>query len=177
LKYDVQNNNARKWLGLLAAIVLYYIVHEGAHVISALLMGKYEGIRIMAWGLGVQVLADAASMSDIQFFIFNIAGIFATMIAAYILIWRRQSILRTPSKVLRAIAYYATFIFLCLDPLYLSVIYRFVGGGDMNGILRIGIPEAVVFNFFLAMLCVNIVVFVKFVYPAYKQRFSQDPVH
>jgi hypothetical protein len=167
--------NARKWFALLVSIVLYYIIHEGAHVIASLLMGKFQGIRIWSWGLGVQVLSDTAAMSDIHFFIFNIAGVFATMIAAYILFWRRKSLLRTPSKVLRAVAYYATLIFLCLDPFYLSIMYRFVGGGDMNGILRIGIPEAVVFNFFLAMLGVNIVVLVKYIYPDYKQRFLQDP--
>lgn len=167
--------NIRKMLGLLTAIVIYYVVHEGAHVAAALLLGKQVyGIRIVAWGLGVQVLADTASGSDMQLVMINIAGVVATLIAGYIMVWSRNRILRSPSKTLRSIAYYTTLVLLCLDPLYLSVLYRFVGGGDMNGILRSGIPELAAVIFFLILLGFNLFVFARVIYPSYKRRFLES---
>jgi hypothetical protein len=81
---------------------------------------------------------------------------------------------KSSSRLLRAIAYYATLILLCLDPLYLSVISHFVGGGDLNGIVLFGIPETVAVIFFLALLALNLFIFFKLVYPSYKQRFLES---
>lgn len=37
----------RQYLGILAAIAAYYLVHEGAHFLCALLMGTFKNIRFM----------------------------------------------------------------------------------------------------------------------------------
>ena len=42
----------RQYLGILAAIAAYYLVHEGAHFLCAILMGTFEIVHFM--GIGIQ---------------------------------------------------------------------------------------------------------------------------
>lgn len=51
-------SNFRKWFSLITAIILYYVIHEGSHVIVAQFYGAFEKIRIL--GLGVQVVANTS---------------------------------------------------------------------------------------------------------------------
>lgn len=64
-----------------------------------------------------------------------------------------------------------TIAFLLLDPLYLSVLCGFFGGGDMNGIALL-CPEWAARCLFGALLLVNGLVFWKRVLPVYRQSFS-----
>ena len=41
----------RQYIGILAAVVAYYIVHEGAHLILALHYGVFRGINFMGLGM------------------------------------------------------------------------------------------------------------------------------
>lgn len=45
------SKRARQYIGILAAIAAYYLVHEGAHLIYALFIGVFQKINFM--GLGV----------------------------------------------------------------------------------------------------------------------------
>lgn len=166
--------NIRKWTSLIIAIVCYYIIHEGAHLIFALIYGTFQKIRFAYWGLGIQIVTDTAAMTNLQLIIFGIAGTIATLTAGYLLAWKKNAILKSNNKQLRAIAYYTTLILLCLDPLYLSILYRFVGGGDMNSVLLTGIPETAAVIFFLALFILNGYLFLKKIYPSYKQRFNNE---
>ena len=46
----------RQYLGILAALVSYYAVHEGAHLAYACAIGVFEKIRFL--GLGIQIVTD-----------------------------------------------------------------------------------------------------------------------
>jgi hypothetical protein len=165
------SRNLRKWIALICAILLYYIVHEGAHAIAALLMGTFQRIRIMSFGLGIQVVADIPVMSNLQIFIFCIVGAIATLIMGYVLVLKKQAILNSNNKVFRAIAYYTTLVFLMLDPIYLSLLHNFVGGGDMNGIIQMGISALPVSIVFLLIGGFNLFIIIKYVYRDYKNDF------
>lgn len=162
--------NARKWLALICAIVLYHLIHEGSHAIAALLYGAFERIRIL--GIGVQVVASVELLTDIQIGIFCIVGSVATLLTAYALLLFLPRIAARKSKLFRAIGYYATLTFLLLDPIYLAVLYRFVGGGDMNGILLLGIPETLAQLIYGAIALINLFLIIKKVYPAYRESFN-----
>ena len=166
--------NLRKWISLLIAAILYYVVHEGGHLIVSLFLGTFEYIRIVYWGLGVQIVANTSNMTDIQIFIFSAAGVFCTLLTGYILVGARKYLNHIQSKLFRAIAYFTTLIFLCLDPFYLSILHRFVGGGDMNGLLLIGIPGSFASIFFFVMLGTNLLIFSKSVCPLYKKGFTES---
>ena len=163
------SKRTRQYIGILAALAAYYLVHEGAHLLYALLTGVFKQIRLM--GLGVQIDVCSERMTDTQLGIFCLVGALATFCAAYLLAALARSICHAKSKLLRAVLYYITIAFLLLDPLYLSILCGFFGGGDMNGIALL-CPERAARCLFGALLLVNGLVFWKRVLPVYKRSFS-----
>lgn len=163
--------NLRKWVSLIIAIILYYIVHEGSHIIVAMLYGAFDGIRFL--GLGVQVEAKVEILSRLQIVFFCAIGSISTLLVAYLLVLFTNKIVKVNNKMVRAIFYYTTLVFLLLDPLYLSIVYKFVGGGDMNGILLLGFSDFYIQIFFGVILVINIILIIKKIYPTYKDSFSE----
>ncbi len=163
------SKRTRQYIGILAALAAYYLVHEGAHLLYALLTGVFKQINFM--GLGVQVDVYAARMTDTQLGVFCLVGALATFCAGYLLTALAKNICRAKSSLLRAVLYYITIALLLLDPLYLSVLCGLFGGGDMNGITLL-CPEWAARCLFGALLLVNGLVFWKRVLPVYKRSFS-----
>lgn len=52
------SKRTRQYLGVLFAIVAYYIVHEGAHLIMALYFHAFKKIHFMWLGIQVDVYRD-----------------------------------------------------------------------------------------------------------------------
>lgn len=110
------SKRTRQYIAILAALAAYYLVHEGAHLLYALLTGVFKQINFM--GLGVQIDVCAERMTDTQLGIFCLVGALATFCVGYLLAALAKNICRTQSKLLRAMLYYITIAFLLLDPLY-----------------------------------------------------------
>ncbi len=159
----------RQYLGLLAAVLSYYIIHEGAHLILALSLGVFRKINFMGLGMQIDVYAD--KMTDTQMGIFCLAGCVATLITAWILVLFSGKVKKITAKAPKACLYYITIIMLILDPVYLSLLCGFFGGGDMNGISLL-IPELIARLIFGAILIINTLAFVKIVLPEYKKAFE-----
>ena len=160
----------RQYLGLICAVLSYYLIHEGAHLICALAFGVFKKINFM--GLGMQIDVHADKMTDMQMGIFCLAGALATLVAALILVFLSGKVKSLRSNTLKACLYYITIIMLVLDPVYLSVLCGFFGGGDMNGISLL-IPELIARMIFGALLIINVIVFIKIVLPRYKEAFKE----
>ena len=165
------SKRARQYIGLLSAIVAYYLIHEGAHLIYALFTGVFKQINFM--GLGMQIDIYSEKMAQAQLGVFCLLGSVATLLFAYILIALIGKIAKISSKVFKACAYYITIAMLLIDPLYLSFLCGFFGGGDMNGI-KFLIPEVVARIIYGIILMTNALVFVKVVLPKYKTAFLSD---
>ena len=166
---DSMSKKVRQYLGLLAAVAAYYLVHEGAHLLCALGMGVFKEIRFM--GLGVQIDVAAERMTAAQMAWFCAVGSLAAMIAAYVLLLSLPQIVSVPSKVFKACMYYITAAMLLIDPLYLSVLCGFFGGGDMNGISLL-VPEKIARSLYGILFVIHAAVFVKAVLPKYRQAFA-----
>lgn len=166
---QIMSKRTRQYIGILEALAAYYLVHEGAHLLYALITGVFRQINFM--GLGVQIDIYAEHMTNIQLGIFCLVGALATFCAGYLLTVFVKQICKAKSKLLRAVVYYITIAFLLLDPLYLSVLCDFFGGGDMNGISLL-CPEWAARCLFGVLLLVNGLVFWKRVLPVYRQSFS-----
>ena len=164
------SKRTRQYIGILAALAAYYLVHEGAHLLYALLTGVFKQIRLM--GLGVQIDVYAEHMTNMQLGIFCLVGALATFSVGYLLAALARSICHAKSKLLRAVLYYITIAFLLLDPLYLSILCGLFGGGDMNGIALL-ISEWAARVGFGMLLIVNGLVFWRLVLPSYKKSFSE----
>ncbi len=163
------SKRARQYIGILAAVVAYYIVHEGAHLICALSMGVFKQINFM--GFGIQIDVNNTAMTDIQMGIFCLVGAISTLTIGYALVLFCDKICESESKLFKAVMYYITIVVLLLDPVYLSILCGFFGGGDMNGISLL-IPEIAARIIFGALLITNGFVFWKVILPKYKKAFE-----
>ena len=160
----------RKYVGIITAVVTYYIVHEGAHLICACIFGVYKHVYFK--GIGVQVDVYRGKMTDTELGVFCLGGAVATLFVGYSLAYCSRSICKIKSKSVRASLYYITITLLTLDPLYLSIICGFVGGGDMNGIKLI-FPEMAVRAMSGVLFIINGFLFWKKVLSSYKIAFSE----
>lgn len=152
------------------AILIYYVIHEGSHLIYALFLGVFKQINLM--GLGVQIDVYTEKMSEVQLGIFCIVGSVVTLVIGYVLVILTNNIVRIESKMFKACMYYITVALLLIDPLYLSVLCGFFGGGDMNGI-AILIPELLVRIIYAGIFAINIFIFFKGVLPKYRKAFKK----
>lgn len=163
------SKRARQYLGLLSAVLSYNLIHEGAHLLYALFTGTFKTINFM--GLGVQIDVYAERMTESQLGVFCLMGTVATFVAGVFLVLATEKICKVKFLPFRACMYYITIAMLLLDPVYLSLLYGFFGGGDMNGISML-IPETVARVGFGVLLIVNVIVFWKLVLPKYRKAFS-----
>ena len=163
------NKRVRQYVGLLSAVIAYYLLHEGAHLLYSLSIGAFKQINLM--GVGMQIDIYAEKMTQTQLGVFCLLGSATTLLTAYILIALIDKIRGISSKAIKACLYYITIAMLLIDPLYLSVLCGFFGGGDMNGI-KLLVPEVAARILYGLVLIVNVLVFVKIVLPKYKLAFT-----
>lgn len=140
-------------------------------MLCAVFLGSFRQIRFM--GIGMQVDVYTERMTDGEMALFCIAGAVATLFAGIVLAALAGKISHKKSTLLRAVMYYITVALLLLDPLYLSILCGFFGGGDMNGI-RLLCPEWIARSVFAGLLIVNTWVFWKRVLPVYRESFSNE---
>ena len=67
------SKKTRQYIGLLSAIIAYYIIHEGAHFVYALITGVFKEIKFM--GLGMQIDIYAEKYTDIQMGVFVLSAL------------------------------------------------------------------------------------------------------
>ncbi len=157
--------NLRKWIALAVAIALYFLIHEGAHLLYAMSIGAFKQINFL--GLGIQIEPYKDRMSELQFGLFNLLGPVSTVVVGYILLLLTPKLVSLQSAYARAICFYTTIAFLVIDPLYLCFISFLVGGGDMNGIVLI-LPGMTVRVAAQAMALCNIVIIARILIPKYR---------
>ena len=162
------NKKIRQYIGLAMAVLMYYLIHEGAHLVVALAQGVFKQINFI--GMGVQIDVYTEQMNDVQMGIFCLMGPIASILAGWLMIAFVHPICRIRSMIIKACAWYTTLTLLILDPLYLSIYYRWVGGGDMNGIALL-LPEPMVSTIAAAIAIVNAILIWKVLYPNYRKAF------
>ena len=158
----------RQYIGIASAVIAYYVIHEGAHLIAALSYGVFRQINFM--GLGMQIDVYAEVLTDCQLGIFCLVGPVATLVSGWLLILLSGRICAARSKLFKAVMWYVSLAILLLDPLYMSVLCGFFGGGDMNGI-RLLLPEIAARIMFGAVGIIHGAVIWKYLLPEYTKSF------
>ncbi|MBR3930470.1 MAG: hypothetical protein IKJ62_02720 [Alphaproteobacteria bacterium] len=164
----------RQYIGIFAAVIAYYIIHEGAHLIAALYYGVFKGINFM--GLGMQVDAYTERMTNMQLGLFCLSGPVATLLFSWVLILITKQICNSKSKLFKTIMWYVSLAILIIDPLYMSVLCGFFGGGDMNGI-KLLFPEIAVRIISVVIGVVHVIAIWKYLLPSYTKSFQKDNIH
>ena len=78
MERDIQKS-IKLWTGLFIAIISYYIVHEGVHLLLALLFGVFERIRFVGvWG--VQIVTTEGGLAGIKLAVFSVLSSIVTVI-------------------------------------------------------------------------------------------------
>ena len=164
------NKRIRQYIGIFTAVTAYYIIHEGAHLIAALYYNVFRGINFM--GLGIQIDVYAEQMTDTQLGIFCLAGAMSTLIFGWLLVLLCKRICAVKSKVFKTVMWYISLSILIIDPLYLSILCSFFGGGDMNGI-KLLLPETAVRIAFAIIGIIHGIVIWKYLLPEYTKAFQE----
>lgn len=159
----------RQCIGILFAVVFYYIIYEGAHFVVALAFQAFKKINLL--GIVMQVYIYRERLTNIQLGVFGIAGVTATLFAAYALVYFKERICLIENKVVKIVFYYVTMILLVVDPTYLCLLS--FAGGDMNGIIYL-MPNDVAWTIFAFILIFNLWVLVKKVTPMYSTSFNEN---
>lgn len=162
------NKRFRQYLGIFAAAAAYYLIHEGAHLLAALHYGVFKQIHFLGLGMQVDVFADR--LTDARLGLFCLAGVLATTLSGWLLVLFAPQICKAKSRVFKAVMWYMTLALLLPDPLYLSILCSFFGGGDMNGIALL-FPEAAARIFFGTLGAVHGIVIWKYLLPKYQRAF------
>ena len=160
----------RQYIGIFAAVIAYYFVHEGAHLVAALHYGTFKGINFM--GLGMQIDAYTDRMTDFQLGVFCLVGAVATVLFGWLLVLLCKRICTAKSKVFKTVMWYVSLAILIIDPLYLSILCGFFGGGDMNGI-KLLFPEITVRIVFAIIGIIHGIVIWKYLLPEYTKAFQE----
>ncbi|WP_010247667.1 hypothetical protein [Acetivibrio cellulolyticus] len=162
----------KQWAGILTAIISYYIVHEGTHLLLALLFGVFERVRFVGiWG--IQIVINDRGLEGISMALFSGLSSIVTILIGYILAFSPY-VCKLKSRSILISLYYITLCFMILDPIYISVLSLFVGGGgDLNGITfglqTSDIPFRIIFG---SIAILNIILFYKRVSKQYKIIFN-----
>lgn len=166
--------SVKQWVGIFLAITSYYVVHEGTHLLLALLFGVFERIRFVGI-LGVQIVTIDGSLNGIKLALFSILSSIVTIVVGYILAFNPRMYKIKNKNILIGI-YYIILCFLILDPLYMSILSKFIGGGgDLNGVIvGLGVSDIPFRIMFAIILIVNIVLFKNKVCPKYNKIFKEN---
>lgn len=158
----------KRWFYFLLALLIFAIVHEGMHAITAFMFGEFHSFHVRPYGLEVVFQTPVSSRSGIQWAIISGSSNVLTLLIGYLLFLLRGRFINSKSGFWKAFSYYATFLFLLLDALNLSV-GPFFYGGDANGIsVGLGINRLIIQAFFFIVLMINRELIASKLVPLYK---------
>ena len=171
MKAKKDRTSASRYFYTILGGLTHLFVHEGVHIVVALLFGVYEGIKILP--IGVEILIETPlTIGGYKLAVFSGLSSIVTITIGYGLLILTPRILKINSQPLKKYLYYVTLVFLLLDPIYLSLISFFVGG-DINGItLGLNIPYGLVRAVYFAIAVYNLYLVIKKLYPAYVTKYQ-----
>ena len=70
----------RQYIGLLSAVLTYYAVHEGAHLIYALSNGVFRQINFMGIGMQIGIYEERMSDTGLGIFCSNVGDPFPAVL-------------------------------------------------------------------------------------------------
>ena len=156
----------RKYFYFILAGITYMIIHEGVHLIQALIYGIYEGIKVLPLGIEVEII-QPLTIGGYKLAAFSGLSSVVTILIGYSLFLLAPIVLELKKQYLKNYIYYVTFVFLLLDPAYISVLSFFVGG-DINGIaLGLNLPYIIIRSVYFVVAVINTYLIYKKLYPAY----------
>ncbi len=156
----------RRYGYFLLAGLSYLLIHEGVHLIQALIYGIYKGVKILPLGVEIEII-QPLTIKGFKLAAFSGLSSLTTVLIGYLILILGPQILKLKGRPLKNYFYYVAFIFLLLDPIYISIFSIFIGG-DINGIiLGLGISPLIISLIYFIMAAINGCLVYKRLCPAY----------
>ncbi|MGI6374999.1 MAG: hypothetical protein ACOX3S_03210 [Anaerolineae bacterium] len=157
----------RRWLAFLLAVLVFAVVHEGAHILMGVAHGEFEALHVRPFGLEVTFRTMAAARSGLRWALISGVSNVLTVLLGYGLLWAASRLAAVGNAWLRGVAFYLTTLSLLVDPLNLSI-GPFIYGGDANGIaVGVGVSRHIIQGVALGVLLVNRELVARHVLPRY----------
>jgi len=148
----------KNWLYFLVVVFFYLTVHESTHALVSSIKSELNSF-VIHW-YGPEVIYNTPVNDRLPEFkwalIAGLSGI-VTISIGYVLFFLKTYIYNLKNLDLKRVLYYATIVFLVIDPLYYSVLTTFIGGkGDIAGIsVGLRIPIWTIQVFFGIIFLIN----------------------
>lgn len=157
------NRFMKKYIYSILAGITYVIIHEGVHIIQALIFSIYKDIKLLPLGIEVEIL-QPLTIEGFKLASFSGLSSVVTVLIGYVLFIFSPKILKFNNQSVKNYIYYVTFVFLLVDPIYISLLSFFVGG-DINGIvLGLNTSYMIVRAVYLVIAVINIYLVYKKLY-------------
>ena len=157
----------KKWGAFITAVILFFLLPEGLHALTALPFGEYQAFHIRPLGMEVTFNTPVAERSGWHWALISGASNLATIALGYFLLRLSPRFDQLKSSFLQASLYYLTLLGLLLDPLNLSI-GPFIYGGDANGIaFGLGLPRWIIQGVFALVFLFNHELLARVLVPAY----------
>ena len=158
----------KKIVSILLVVIIFAVVHEGTHALTAALAGEYQAFHVRPFGLEVTYITPVSERHGIQWALIAGSPSVITVLIGYALFGVRHRIASTGLPFLRGLGYYATALFMLLDPINLGV-GSFIYGGDAPGVaVGLGVSVLVVQGISLAVLLLNRELIVRELFPVFQ---------
>jgi hypothetical protein len=145
----------KKYLTLILAIIIFAVVHEGAHALVAWKFAEYQTFRVHPYGLEVVFKTPVAEREGVKWGFISATSNVLTLLLGYLMFFFRVKMARLRSSFLSALGYWLILLFLILDAFNLSV-GPFIYGGDIGGIVAgFGINRYLVQVIFFMVFLIN----------------------
>ncbi len=144
-----------KYLTFILAMVIFAIVHEGAHALVAQAFAEYQAFQVHPYGLEVVFKTPVAEREGVKWGLISATSNVVTLLLGYLMFFFRVKIAHLGSSFLSALGYWLILLFLILDALNLSF-SPFIYGGDIGGIVAgFGINQYLIQIIFFIVLLIN----------------------
>lgn len=162
-----QFTKMKKYLPLLTAIILFAVIHEGAHAAVAYLLDEYAAFRVHFYGFEVIYKTPVAEREGIVWvYVAGISNVL-TLTIGYVFFILRKVLVWIPNRFFNRLCYWVIFVFMLFDPFNLSII-PFFFGGDIGGIAHgLGINRYLIQSIFFAVLLINRELIIHKLFPLY----------
>jgi len=160
----------KRWLSFILAGIIFLIIHEGTHVITALIFGEYEAFQLRSFGMEITFNTPVVDRSGFQWAFISGTSNLLTLLTGYVLLIYSDQFSQLRNWFWKVVIYYSTMLLLLLDAFNLSI-GPFIYGGDANGIaVGLGINRYFIQGFFFLVLLINRELIAQKLLPAYKVK-------
>lgn len=151
----METGEIRKLTTLLLALLIFMVIHEGVHILTAVAFDEYEGFHVRGLGLEVTFKTPSEARMGLKWAVISGTSNIITIALGYCFYAIRHRFATLHSLFYAGLGYWLNVLFLIVDPLNLSI-GPLIYGGDATGIaVGLNVSRWLIQGVFLAIFLIN----------------------